>query len=152
MVIDSVRRTRYGDVLLEFGAKSKNEEYFSSLKNILAEKAKVRSLEPKETSEIRDFDSFRTEKEVQHTIRSDLNGLEGDLMVSVTEENSKVQKQAIVQTNARGAYELLKASRIKIGRVRQRVMVSRATSAGNRGITRRISLLLNAVCSAEKAA
>lgn len=128
--IRAVRRTRSGDVLLELGAGTKNKEGFCrALKGVLGESATIRSLEPMTTLEIRDLDSFTTDVEVQEAIKRDLKDLAGELKVAVTRANSREQKLAIVQMNERGALELLKNSRIKIGwvncRVRQRVLVTR---------------------------
>lgn len=128
--VRSIRQTRTGEVLLELGNTSKNKSAFSdALQHILAGKAVVRSLEPKETLEIRDLDSLTTKEEIQNAIKRDLKELAGEVQVSVTKANSREQKIAIVQLNARGARELLKAQHIRIGwvrcRVRERVVVPR---------------------------
>lgn len=128
--IRSVRQTRAGEVLVELGAKTGDKTAFGeSLRAILGDNAMVRSLEPRETVEIRDLDSLSTSEEVTDAIRRDLGELAADLTVSVTGANSRAQRMAIVSIGAKGADRLLKAQHIKIGwvscRVRQRATVSK---------------------------
>lgn len=128
--VKSIRQTRAGGVLLELGDKTKDKGVFqSSLANILGESATVQRLEPKETLEIRDLDSLTTSEEVIEAIKKMGGELIGKPKVSLTRENSRGLKMAIVELSARGAEELLKSQRIKIGwvncRVRRRLMIPR---------------------------
>lgn len=128
--VRGIRQTKTGDVLVELGEKTKDKAAFSDvLKKILEGKAVVRSLEPKETLEIRDLDGLTTKEEVEEAITRDLKELAGDIQVSVTKANSQELKTAIVQINTNGAKQLLRAQFIKIGwvrcRVRPRIVVPR---------------------------
>lgn len=128
--IKTVRQTKSGHVLLELAANSKGKENFSSsLKSILGEKADIRHLEPRTTLEIRDMDEFTSEEEVESAVKLKLSDPTLNLQVTLMRVNSRAQKLAIIQLNIRAANELLQDPRIKIGwiycRVRPRVVVAR---------------------------
>ncbi len=128
--IKSVRRTRMGDVLLEFGPGSeKKNEFCEALKGALGEIAAVRRLEPSITLEVRDIDCLTTEDDVKKAIKRDLKELAGDPKVSLTKINTREQRIAILKIGAQEALKLLKSGRIKIGwvncRILRRVMVTR---------------------------
>lgn len=128
--IKTVRQTKAGHMLLELAAKSKGKDNFSSsLKSILGEKADICHLEPRTTLEIRDMDEFTSEEEVETAVKLKLSDPGLNLQVTLTKVNSRAQKMAIIHLNARAANELLQDPRIKIGwiycRVRPRVVVTR---------------------------
>lgn len=128
--IKIVRQTRAGDILLEFGQNTKDQDEFNNkLKEILGANATVSKLEPKSTLEFRDLDCLTTKEEVEEAIRRNLQQVEGDLKIKITNENSMKLKMAIVQLSERQASKLLETAKIKIGwvysRIRRRVDVVR---------------------------
>lgn len=128
--VRSIRQTRSGGVLVEFGATPGNKAAFGdALRGILGSNATVRDLEPRETVEIRDLDSLTTPEEVMEAIRGALPEHAEDLKVLITKANNREQKMAIATLDAKGANQLIKAQHIKIGwvrcRVRPRVVVPR---------------------------
>ena len=81
--------------------------------------------EPNKTLKIRDHDSLTTSPEVTAPIKKKAEDLVGDLKVTFTGGKRREQSIAIVEISTKGAEELLKSQRIKIGwvncRVRRRV-------------------------------
>lgn len=77
------------------------------------------------TFEIRYLDELITPEDVQEVIQRDLVSLSGEPKLKVTKiRNSKVLKLAIVEISAKGAkgaHEVLKTDRIKVGWVQGRI-------------------------------
>lgn len=125
-----MRKTRNGDVLLEIGANSKNNQEFGSrLKEIMKEEATVKCLEPKETIEIRDLDDITTTDEIEEAILRETKLDTLEMKLSLIETNSRGLKLAIVEMSARLANKVLELPNIKIGwvrcRIRKRLKVKR---------------------------
>lgn len=140
--INSVRRTRSGDLLLELGKNTKNESGFcEALKGILGPSATVRNLEPKTTIEIRDLDCLTTVEDIKEVLAGLSKEHPIDPRVYVTNENLRGQKMAVVELEARCATEILKTGRLRIGwvncRVRERIQVRRCYACFGYGHTQK---------------
>lgn len=127
--IKAIRRTRTGDILLEFGNGAKNKENFrETLIGIVGKNGKVVRLEAKATIEIRDLDSLTTTEEVTQAVKKTLKD-ERDIKVFLTKTNSREQKMAFVEMDETGARQVLKSTHIKIGwincRIRRAIVVTR---------------------------
>lgn len=128
--IRAIRRTRSGEVLVELGREKGDKVAFGeALRRSLGGLATVRSLEPKESVEIRDLDDLTTVDEVTAAVIGATGGLAEHPAVSITKSNSRAQRMAIVTLSAKEARQLAAAQHIKIGwvscRVRQRLNVPR---------------------------
>lgn len=128
-VIKGLRKTRAGDLLVEFGGPSGSKADFGSeLKDILGSNASVRVLEPKLTVEVRDLDELTTESEVRAAIESALGG-QSEMKIFVSKANSRGQKIAIITLGAKDAAILITNGHIKIGwvncRVREKLVAPR---------------------------
>ena len=129
-VIRSVRKTRSGDVLVELGSGTTDKAAFeNAIRAAVGESATVRQLEHRIAVEIRDLDSCTTAEEVIDAVNVSLGSLAEGAKVSLTAENSRGLRMAVVDLGSRGATQLLKAGKLRvgwvIGRVRLRVTVTR---------------------------
>lgn len=96
--IRAVRQTRSGDVLLEFGKKSKNRADFNiKVKEVLGEMGSVKNLEPRVSLEMRDLDSCTIVVEVQEAIKKHLEMPDADVRVSLSKVNTKGLKVVVIQ-------------------------------------------------------
>lgn len=137
-VVRAIRRTRSGEVLVELGRQTGDKAAFgNNLRSSLGGAASVRTLEPKETVEIRDLDDLTTAEEVTAAVISATGGKAENLVVSLTNSNNRAQRMAIVTLSTREARILLTAQHIKVGwvscRVRERVQVPRCFRCLNYG-------------------
>lgn len=128
--LKAIRQTRSGDVLIELGPSGKGKSGLTdAIKKVVDKGAKVRTLNPTISLEIRDLDSVTTAKEVQNAIQRDLKEKDGNFTVHVTEPNSRALRKAFVTLSETRAVKLLNNGHIKVGlvscRVRRRVEVTR---------------------------
>lgn len=128
--IQAIRRSRNGDIILEFASGAKNKESFcETLKGIVGQNAKVVNLEPKATIEIRDLDSLTTTEEVEQAVKRNLKEYDREVKVFFTKPNSREQKIAFVEMDETGARQVLQSNHIKVGwincRIRLAVVVTR---------------------------
>lgn len=121
VAVRCIRKTKTGAILLELGKGGKKGDFCDAIKGILKESADVKDLKPRDTIEIRDLDALTTKEEVLAAITKATNLPEDDIVVNVTETNSREQRRAFVALPATGACELMKTERIKIGWTRCRI-------------------------------
>lgn len=126
--VQSIRRTRTGDVLLELGPNSKNTDGFcGALKDALGDQARILNLRPRVSIEIRDLDGFTTEPEVAAALKRDIPEVE-EVKIKIF-PCPRGQQVAIVEIREKWAAKLISTGKIKIGwvscRVRERVNVTR---------------------------
>jgi hypothetical protein len=127
-VVQTIRQTRAGDVLLELGPKSKNKEGFcGALKHALGDQARILTLEPKVSVEIRDLDGFTTVQEVAAALKREIPD-SAPIKVNLF-PGSRGQQVALTEIEEKWAAKLLNGGRLKIGwvycRVRERIVVTR---------------------------
>lgn len=127
--IKSVRQTRSGAVLVEFAPSASIQDQFrESVVSALGDMAKVNSLVPTASLEIRDLDCLTTVEEVTAAIRKGVPDI-GQIRVGLTSANSRMQRAAIVDVEERWAAKLMQVEKLKIGwvvcRIRRRTAVTR---------------------------
>lgn len=88
--IKMMRRTRAGDILQELSNNTKdNAGSNSKLKQILDEIANVSRVERRITLEMKDLECVTTVDDVQATVKRTLGNFERQLMVNLTDANSR---------------------------------------------------------------
>ncbi|XP_046424562.1 uncharacterized protein LOC124181884 [Neodiprion fabricii] len=125
--ITAVRRTRGGDVLLELKGSSGAQALKEAVVVALGGQAKVSTLEPTMTIEVRDLDEITTAEETRAALSSALKApLEGEIRLRSGFRGTQTALTRIPQRTAR---KLLAIGKVKIGwtacRIRERIMVDR---------------------------
>jgi len=136
--INSVRRTKKGDILVELGGQTEEKQKFKShLEAVLGESANIKDLEQVEVLEIRDLDEFTTEEEVRNSIQETLASKNMDMKVVLSKPNDRMQKLAFVTIGSRAAFTLIEKARIRIGwinaRIRRKAVVLRCYNCAGYG-------------------
>mgnify|MGYP002738709476 CR=1 FL=1 len=117
--VRSVRKTRTGALLLEFGRGEKvSPEFVKQLKNTVQETASIAELKPTSTIEIRDLDSLTAREEVEMAVRKLLPNPDEQLQIRITAPNAREQVRAFVTLPSESAAKLIEAGSIKIGWLR----------------------------------
>ena len=112
-VINRIRQTRDGCILLELGGVAESRENFTgSLKDALGKSGTVESRKPKATLEIRDLDGYTIAREVEEAIKRDLKEGVENLKVTISKPNTRGQIFAIVEMSEQAASKLLDAEKI----------------------------------------
>lgn len=112
------------------GEETKNKTGFSDeLQQVLGTDATVRSLEQKESIEIRDLDDLITSEDLMEEIKINLCDLAGGPRIMLTRAVFRSLRMSIVELGVRGARELVREARITIRwvncRIRDRIKVNR---------------------------
>jgi len=124
----TIRCTRGGEVLLELQSTQNKTQFSDEVRRAVGSDAvDVRDSIPKTTVEIRDIDACTTENEVRQAIIQ--AGVEGDLVIRLTNANNRGQRLAIATAQETEAVKLLKTGKLKVGwvicRVRRRTPLVR---------------------------
>lgn len=94
---------------MDFGAKTKNiEEFSSALKRAVGKNGADKNLEPRVSLDVRDFDSFAFKTELKEAIERDLGTQTGNIKVSLSRPNSREHKIAIVCLSEPGLFKTVK--------------------------------------------
>lgn len=121
VAVRSIRKTKMGAILLELGKGGKKSDFCDAIKGALKDAADVKDVKPKVNLEIRDLDFFSTKEEVLASIERETDAEGEEIVVHVTEADSREQRRAFVTLPAASANILLKTQRIKIGWTRCRI-------------------------------
>ncbi|XP_046424448.1 uncharacterized protein LOC124181695 [Neodiprion fabricii] len=130
--ITAVRRTRGGDVLLELKGSGGAQALKEAVAMALGDRAKVTTLEPAMTIDVRDLDEITTAEETRAALSSALKApLEGEIRLR---SGVRGTQTALMRIPERTARKLLAIGKVKIGwtacRIRERIMVDRAQGEG----------------------
>lgn len=140
VTVKSVRKTKDGSLLLELLDGGRRNQFLDAIKESLKEGAKVRELKPQRTIEIRDLDSLVEAEEIVSAVKEISRKNDADVVVRVSNKNSREQCRAFVTVADDIADVILKAQRLKIGwtycRVRQANDIRRCFKCFGVGHTR----------------
>ncbi|XP_039233235.1 uncharacterized protein LOC120322245 isoform X3 [Drosophila yakuba] len=119
--IQSVRKTKSGDMLLELSKRSKTDKLCDVIKDTLKECATAKTIKQLVKLEIRDIDSITQEDEIISAIREGIGDTSQEILIQLTGVNRSEQRRAFVTLPMRDASKILAEQRIKIGWTRCRV-------------------------------
>lgn len=128
--VQTIRKTRAGDVLLVLDRTSKNARQFGiAVKNAIGDTGRVREIGTRTTIEIRDLDACTVKEDIEESLKTILTPSEPPWNVTIHGPNTRGQKMALLELDNQDAEKLLELSKIRVGwvvcRIRKRQAITR---------------------------